>query len=330
MAVTTARPGARAVTHRPPVPAAGGHGGDAGRVAAALGLDPASMLDLSASLNPVAPDPVPVVGRHLGALRTYPDPAPATASLATALGVDPARVLLTNGASEAIALVAAELGRGWVDEPDFSLYRRHLGASDPMGNRWRSNPHNPTGLLAGPAHVADVWDEAFYPLATGWWTRGDADQGSTVIGSLTKVLACPGLRLGYVLAPDDALVGRLAGRQPQWSVNGPAVAALPELLERADLPAWAGAVARLRSELVDLLVDHGLSPRASDANFVLVDGAGGLRERLAPRGVVVRDCTSFGLPGTVRVAVPDGDGLARLASALEAAEASGAREGGRS
>ncbi len=325
------------------MPQAAHHGGDGARVAAALGLHPAQVLDLSASLNPVAPDPVPIVARHLGAIGTYPDPGPAAACLAGYLGADPGRVLLTNGGAEAIALVAAELGRGWVEEPDFGLYRRHLSTLDPGGPQWRSNPHNPTGRLAAADRTVGVWDEAFYPLATGSWTRGDADRGSIVVGSLTKLLGCPGLRLGYVLAPDPALVSRLTGRQPQWSVNGPAVAALPELLEMVDLAAWAAAVARLRSELTDLLVSHGLRPRPSDANFVLVDGAGGLRERLAPHGVVVRDCTSFGLPGAVRVAVPNGDDLGRLARALEAAgragtleaagagalEAAGAGQGGR-
>ena len=48
---------------------------------------------------------------------------------------------------------------------------------------------------------------------------------------------------------------------------------------------------------------------------MLVDGPG-LRERLAARAILVRDCASFGLPGTVRIAVPDARGLARLASAL--------------
>jgi histidinol-phosphate/aromatic aminotransferase/cobyric acid decarboxylase-like protein len=41
-------------------------------------------------------------------------------------------------------------------------------------------------------------------------------------------------------------------------------------------------------------------------------------ERLARRGVVVRDCASFGLDGHVRIAVPDGAGLARLDRALAA------------
>jgi histidinol-phosphate/aromatic aminotransferase/cobyric acid decarboxylase-like protein len=300
------------------VPPAEDHGGDGRRVAAALGLDPDAVLDLSASMNPVAPDPVPVLARHLDATRRYPDARCATVALADAMGVDRLRVLLTNGGSEAIALVAAELRRGWVDDPDFSLYRRHLESLERGGPRFRSNPHNPTGALAAPDDQAAVWDEAFYPLATGAWTRGDADRGSVVVGSLTKVLACPGLRLGYVLAPDTDIVERLARRQPGWPVNGLATDALPELLARVDLAAWASSVAVLRHQLVELLRRRGLQPRPSTANYVLVAGAKGLRDRLARRGVVVRDCSSFGLPDHVRIAVPDAGGLERLDAALGA------------
>ena len=49
------------------------HGGDGRAVALQLGIDPSELLDLSASLNPVAPDPRPVVARHLDSLLTYPD-----------------------------------------------------------------------------------------------------------------------------------------------------------------------------------------------------------------------------------------------------------------
>ena len=62
---------------------------------------------------------------------------------------------------------------------------------------------------------------------------------------------------------------------------------------------------------------HGLRPRPSAANFILVDRASGLRDRLATRGVLVRDCTSFGLPDAVRIAVPSPAGLRRLSIALE-------------
>jgi histidinol-phosphate/aromatic aminotransferase/cobyric acid decarboxylase-like protein len=301
------------------LPPPGEHGGDGAAIAVALGVDPGAILDLSASFNPVAPDPAEVVAKHLDGLRRYPDADVATRALASALEVEPARVLLTNGGAQAIALVGAALG-GTVNEPDFALYPRSSGPAGPGGHeqspRWRSNPHNPTGTLAGDDERAGVWDEAFYPLATGGWTRGDADRGAVVVGSLTKVFACPGLRLGYVVAPDERLIAALVMRQPHWSVNGLATASLPGLLERADLPAWAATIAALRADLHALLDEHGLVPMPSDANFVLAMNAAGLRTRLAPHGVVVRDCASFGLPGCARIAVPDEAGLTRLAGAL--------------
>jgi histidinol-phosphate/aromatic aminotransferase/cobyric acid decarboxylase-like protein len=297
---------------------AGRHGGDGARLAAALGIDPGAVLDLSASLNPVAPDAGDVVAKHLDALRRYPDPAQATAALAEAMGADPERLLLTNGGAEAIAMVAAEVRGAVVSEPEFSLHPRL--AEGRNGPRWRSNPHNPTGWLwtdpivdGNPDGAGWVWDEAFYPLATGRWTAGHP---GVVVGSLTKLFACPGLRLGYVLA-DVGCVQRLRGLQPEWSVNGLAASALPDLLAGADLPAWAAAVARLRAALVDVLTPF--KPLPSDANYVLCTDAAGLRDRLAPHGVLVRDCASFGLPDHVRVAVPDEAGLARLQEALCAA-----------
>lgn len=294
---------------------AGEHGGDGPRLAAALGVAPDQVLDLSASLNPVAPDPTPIVAAHLGALGRYPDPEEATAALATAIGVDRERLLLTNGGAEAIALVAAELGPGWVDEPDFSLYRRHLPAIDRDGPRWRSNPHNPSGRLADPAEAADIWDEAFWPLATGTWTRGDSTNGKAlVLGSLTKLLACPGLRVGYVLAR-PGMIRRLAARQPRWSVNGLVCAALPELLASVDLVTWAKETVRLRGQLVAVLEGHDFRAAPSDANWVLVESPT-LRDRLAAHGILVRDCASFGLGATVRIAVPSDGGLDRLEAAL--------------
>jgi histidinol-phosphate/aromatic aminotransferase/cobyric acid decarboxylase-like protein len=302
-----------------PVPAPGPHGGDAVALARWLAVDPADVLDLSASLNPVAPDPAPVVGRHLDALARYPDPTSATGALAEAIGVDPGRLLLTNGGAEAIALVGAELGAGWADACDFSLYRRHLTGLDPGGVRWRSDPHSPLGGLAGPGVEADVWDEAFYPLATGRWTAGRHDSaGAVTIGSLTKLLACPGLRAGYVITPaaDPGLRARLAARQPRWSVNGLVASALPELLASVDLALWAGRVAGLRADLCSLLRGHGFEARPAAANWVLVPASPGLRARLAHRGVLVRDCASFGLTDTHRIAVPGAAGLERLEEAL--------------
>jgi len=286
------------------------HGGNGARLAAELGIDPASVLDLSASLCPVAPDPSRAVQRHLGALGRYPDPARATAVLADAMNVELEHLLLTNGGAEAIALTGAILG-GTVEEPEFSLYPR---AGGPL---WRSNPNNPSGTLAPSSATALVWDEAFWPLATGTWTRGDHLKESVVVGSLTKLLACPGLRLGYVLCADDALMRQIRRSQPEWSVNGLAAEALADLMRPVDLPAWSDQTAALRDELADLLGSFGLSVRAGHGPWVLVDGSGALRTKLLTEGIVVRDCASFGLDGTVRIAVPRPEQFGRLERALE-------------
>jgi histidinol-phosphate/aromatic aminotransferase/cobyric acid decarboxylase-like protein len=301
------------------IPPPGPHGGDGPRVAAALGLHADEVLDLSASLNPFAPDVAVLAAPHLGALRRYPDVHAAEARLAQAIGVPAERLVLTAGGSQAIALVADQLGGGWVDEPDFSLYRRHLARLEPGAPRWRSDPHNPSGRLADPNDRATVWDEAFLPLSAGTWTRG---RPGWALGSLTKAFACPGLRLGFAVAPDEGVAAALRQRRPAWAVSSLASAVLPDLLAQADAGDWTARIAAARAELVVVLEAHGLAPLPSEAPWVLVPDAAGLRDALARSAVVVRDCASFGLADHVRIAVPDACGLERLGRALTRAGAS--------
>ncbi len=268
-------------------------------------MDPRSVLDLSQNLNPFAPDVAAAAIRHVASLRHYPDPSAATRLLAEAIGVEAARLALTNGGAAAVAAVAREIGGRVRSEPEFGLHPR--GTDGPV---WRSDPHNPSGVLAGADEVADVWDEAFYPLATGRWSAG---RPGVVVGSLTKVFACPGLRLGYVIADD---VERFARNEPEWAVGSLGLAVLAELLESVDLPGWARQMASARAALADEFVRRGWRVSSADAPWVLVR-APGLRERLALEGIVVRDCASFGMPGEVRVAVPDGRGLEQLVGALD-------------
>lgn len=298
-------------------PAPGPHGGDVDRIAAALGRPVSELLDLSVSLNPLAPDVRPILRAALDDVDRYPDDSRATEALAEAMDVDPRRLVLTNGGAEAIALVARHRPVGWSDECDFSLYRRHLQRLDPTGPRWQSDPHNPTGLLAADDDVADVRDEAFYLLATGTWTRGDS---VTVLGSLTKAWAIPGIRIGYVLARDDAEADAVRALRPRWSVNGLVCRSLPALLDVGEPVRWRDGIAGLRAELCAVLTRHGLRPEPSDAPYVWVPHTSGLRDRLLPHGVVVRDGGSFGHPDAVRVAVPDADGLERVEHALSSSE----------
>jgi histidinol-phosphate/aromatic aminotransferase/cobyric acid decarboxylase-like protein len=294
------------------IPEPGAHGGDGARIAAALGIPAEDVLDLSASLNPFAADVPALAAGHLAALGRYPDVDPAERAVAAMVGVPAERLVLTAGASQAIALVAGTLAVGRVDEPEFSLYRRHL-AVDPGAPRWRSDPHSPSGRLAGPDEVAGVWDEAYLPMSAATWTRG---RPGWAVGSLTKAFACPGMRVGYAIAPDCSAADLLRRRRPAWPVGGLACALVPELVEASDPAGWTRRIAAARDDLAAVLRRHGLPPQPSQAPWLLVPEARGLRTALAERAVVVRDCTSFGLPDTVRVAVPDADALARLDAAL--------------
>jgi histidinol-phosphate/aromatic aminotransferase/cobyric acid decarboxylase-like protein len=275
------------------------HGGDAAAVERAMGLPGGSLLDLSQSLNPFAPDVAPVVARHAGAARNSPDPAEATAALAAALGAPPAAVLLTAGGAEAIELAARAIGGGRAVEPDFGLYPRDGEAL------FASDPRNPTGERVD-ARDAAVVDEAFLPLVTGTWRSprlDDAIAGRVLLlGSLTKVFACPGLRVGYAVGDVDGL----RKIQRPWSVSSVALACVPDLLAHADLSRWASELAMLRQRMVTAApwpADPGVAPYVT---FRVDDAAATRRRLLDEQRVLVRDCTSFGLPDRIRVAVHRG------------------------
>jgi histidinol-phosphate/aromatic aminotransferase/cobyric acid decarboxylase-like protein len=294
-------------------------------VARALGCQPADLLDLSATLNPFAPAVAELAQAHLDSLSRYPDVEAATEALAEVMGHPAELTVITNGGAEAIALLARYLKRGEVAEPEFSLYRRHLPSLVPGSGRWASNPNNPLGGLLAENETALVLDEAFYPVTTGDWTRGDARSGRYVVGSLTKLFACPGLRIGYSLLPDLESADAIRADQPAWAVGSLAIAVLEKLLLQADIAGWAAKWADLRREMARLLRHYDLevlAPGGQDgpaAPWLLVASPDDLRSRLAHQRVLVRDCTSFGLPGIFRLAVPGPDGLARLERALDRA-----------
>jgi histidinol-phosphate/aromatic aminotransferase/cobyric acid decarboxylase-like protein len=206
------------------------------------------------------------------------------------------------------------LKQGEVRQPEFSLYQRHLGTVGQGLGRWRSNPSNPLGVLADNDEQAVVWDEAFYPLATGQWTRGDSE--SWRVGSLTKLWACAGLRLGYVIAPTDQGADQIRSIQPRWSVNGLALALVNGLLDQTDLPQWSSQITQLGSELANDLAEMGYKARSSAANWVLIENEQDLRNQLIQKRILIRDCTSFGLPGVFRVALPKPGEVDRVLSAF--------------
>ncbi len=286
------------------------------RLARALGIEVDAVLDLSQSLNPLAPDVAPLVVRAAEGVRRYPEPAEATEALAAALGVDPGRVLLTNGGAEAIALVARPSPSGvWTTRSSRSTPGTWSGSIRPGRGGARTRTTRPgrwptprTGRRSG-TRPSIRW-----PRGGG---RGATPTAAPSSWSLTKLFACPGLRIGYVLGPDEVLIDRLRRRQPRCRlVNALALAVVPALLAVADLSDWSARVAGLRRDLVQALASVGLEALPSSANYVLVPRAPGVRERLWRPPSRCGTPHRSGSPNGIRVAVPDAAGLDRLVSAL--------------
>lgn len=177
------------------------------------------------------------------------------------------------------------------------------------------NPNNPTGqylsraeferLLSAAEDSLVVLDEAYITFVDGVWSSIGMTRGNNllILRSMTKDYSLAGLRLGYGVAKKE-IISRLRRICPPWNVNavaqqaGLAVVAAGGYLERCQLK-----LKRAKGYLVAELEALGLPVVPSAANFLLVEvgSAAGFRRKLLRRGVLVRDCTSFGLPAYVRI-----------------------------
>ena len=191
------------------------------------------------------------------------------------------------------------------------------------------NPNNPTGayltrgevealLAATPGLLA--LDEAYVRFVDGAWDVRPLLQHDrlVVLRSLTKDHALAGVRLGYALGA-PAVMRAIQWAQPPWSVNAAAQAAgLAALREDEHVARGRALAAQAKDYLVRGVRPLGLAALPSAGNFFLVavpnaaELAGALRER----GIYVRDCTSFGLPGHLRLAARPLDECDALLAAL--------------
>jgi histidinol-phosphate/aromatic aminotransferase/cobyric acid decarboxylase-like protein/adenosyl cobinamide kinase/adenosyl cobinamide phosphate guanylyltransferase len=275
----------------------------------------------------------------------YPDERAAAAALARRHG-RPA--LCLNGAAEGFWLLAATLRprRAVVVAPAFTEAATALSAHGIAVEHARrgpdfaaspvpgdadfvvlANPCNPTGTLHPREAVLAlrrpgrtlVVDEAFMDLVAGEAESVAGEPGVVVLRSLTKSLAIPGIRAGYLLADED-LVDRLGRHRQPWSVNALALAALTAFAEHPD-PAGpiAREIAGCRARLVEQLERAGITTYPAAANFVLVRVEDGPRvlAGLRAHAIAVRPTTDLGLDGHhFRVAVRDDAANARLVAAL--------------
>ncbi len=178
------------------------------------------------------------------------------------------------------------------------------------------NPNNPTGKYLSRPEVEDILhavgngmlilDEAYITFVEKSWSSIDLISQSKVVilRSMTKDYGLAGLRLGYAIASRD-IIANLRRVCPPWNVNIVAQKIGTACLERVDyLEQTRRKIRGVKKFLVDELSRLGFELLPSEANFFLVKvgNAQIFRDALLKRDIMVRDCTSFGLPAYIRIA----------------------------
>ncbi len=193
------------------------------------------------------------------------------------------------------------------------------------------NPNNPTGVYLDRLEVQRiceamggdallVLDDSYSSLADRpWYAIPLLNLGNVaILRSMTKEHALAGVRLGYMLA-ESSVISETARLQPAWSVNAVAQAAgLAALRDDEHVEAAREVIAASKAYLCHKLETLGLAVNPSAANFLLVRVGNGakVRSALLKRRIVVRDCTSFGLPEHIRIAVRRPEECQRLIQSL--------------
>jgi histidinol-phosphate aminotransferase len=192
------------------------------------------------------------------------------------------------------------------------------------------NPNNPTGAYLSRSQLESlsdaspecllVLDEAYLSFVEEPWdSLSLLERGNLVLlRSLTKDYALGGLRLGYALGP-PALMRALRTVLPPWSVNSLAQeAGILALRDQGHLARSRRAIAQAKEYLLGELRRLGLAPLPTATNFLLVPvgDASAFRLALLRQGILVRDCTSFGLPEHIRISLRTLPECQRLVAAM--------------
>ncbi len=228
--------------------------------------------------------------------------------LAAHHGLSPAQALVTNGAVEAIYLIAQTYAKQQtaIFTPTFAEYedacrvfQHRLAFFD--HHRLRSeqnlpslnvnlcflcNPNNPNGKLVSKTRILEllslnpetlfVVDEAFIDFTPqpqeSLVMHIREVSNLIVLRSMTKIFAIPGLRLGYALSSKPIIEKLLTRKQP-WSVNSLALCAGEYLIDNYpdSLPDIPALLRETRKFYQNLKPIEGLTVQESATHFMLCD-----------------------------------------------------------
>ncbi len=268
---------------------------------------------------------------HFDIVNNYPEPQPRSLEKLIALkeGISPECVMVTNGATEAIYLIA-QLFHGSasiIPQPTFSEYadacriHRHIISYENTDDLmqlprdrvyWICNPNNPSGnvLMKGfmnylvrrsPRYtfVVDQSYEAYTnePVLVAREMNGVSNL--LLLHSFSKTYGVPGLRLGYVTG-FPSTIQLLRNLRHPWSVSNMAIEAGKFLIKKEmhavpDLQEYLVEAERLRSQLRQI---EGVRVFETKTNYMLCElesaSATDLKSFLIhEHGILIRDCTNF-------------------------------------
>lgn len=234
-----------------------------------------------------------------------------------ALAVRPRRALLPAPTfaeyEAALQTVGCAVQRVFLrEENEFAVTEEFIDAVTPETDIvFLCQPNNPTGQVTPPALVERlvrrcaecgavlVVDECFLdflPDRDAWTAKQllrDAPQ-LIILKAFTKLYAMAGVRLGYALCGDAALLEKMRGAGQPWAVSSLAQAAgLAALQETAYAGAVRALIAEQRPRMAAGLRALGLRVMDGQANYLLFRATPDLGEKLRRRGAVVRSCANY-------------------------------------
>jgi threonine-phosphate decarboxylase len=303
-------------------------------------------IDFSASLNPFPPemewDFPPSLLDH------YPDDdyIQLKEIIGHLFNRDVEEIAVGNGSIELIRsfcqVIFRKNGAAKIDTPTFGEYLlsvklaggHQVKDGEIPSAAFLCNPNNPTGQIVNKKDVYKLLksyadqgtylflDEAFIELSDPAESLlGTRDDHLCILRSLTKCFSVPGLRFGYAFADPDLVCAMEVLRSP-WSVNAFAEHFAIQAFKKYHELAESRRKIRIECNyLIKSLNNLGFSVTPPSANFILADigkDAGDLCDSLARHGILVRDCTSFGLPHSIRISVRTSSENKCLIEALEA------------
>ena len=228
--------------------------------------------------------------------------------------LSPQNVLVTNGATDAIYLIAQAFPfQTDIPHPTFSEYEDACNMFPRVEKQysmvWLCNPNNPTGDVYDQSAIEQltrryalvVVDSSYECYTHDYMMAASiAAQRNNIIQihSFTKTYGVPGLRLGYITA-HELLISHLRQFLRPWSVSALAIEAGKFLLSDDSLRCKPdlNEARRLRDELQQI---DGILTQETHTNFMLCqfeDGrrsAASLKDYLArEHHMLIRDASNF-------------------------------------